>query len=141
VGPKYWESLSTSFSVAVKKRLRTLSKSGDTVDLQPRILTFTLEVMMVLLFGERVMNDLMDQEFSDAFNDAQSTLAKRMRLPGLYWLYDGHYFRRSCTTVKEYVDRYVGRYLSDHNDDQYLIRDQVINLLVTGRDTTASLIT
>jgi len=70
VGPKYWESLSTSFSVAVKKRLRTLSKSGDTVDLQPRILTFTLEVMMVLLFGERVMNDLMDQEFSDAFNDA-----------------------------------------------------------------------
>ncbi|PWY75532.1 cytochrome P450 [Aspergillus heteromorphus CBS 117.55] len=99
------------------------------------------------------------QGFADAFNTAQEYLAARSRALGFYWLINPKEFREANRRVHEVVDHYVrraleskrhpekqsGRYifaeaLAADNDDPRVLRDNMLNILLAGRDTTASLL-
>ncbi|RPB02863.1 cytochrome P450 [Choiromyces venosus 120613-1] len=97
--------------------------------------------------------------FARAFNVSQAYLIKRARLRGLYWMINPPRFRRSNAIVHALVDRYVdmalhpekrtrkvsGKYVfldaiaAETKDAKYL-RDQCLNILLAGRDTTAGLL-
>ncbi|KAJ5949971.1 hypothetical protein N7454_001555 [Penicillium verhagenii] len=101
------------------------------------------------------------QGFADAFTIAQDYLAARSRAQGLYWLVNPKAFREANSQVHEVVDHYVnvaleskrnpdkkddsGRYifldaLAADTDDPKILRDNMLNILLAGRDTTASLL-
>ncbi|KAJ5131111.1 uncharacterized protein N7515_007150 [Penicillium bovifimosum] len=101
------------------------------------------------------------QGFADAFGMAQDYLSTRSRFQGLYWLVNPKEFREANRRVHEVVDYYVhraleskrnpekknadGRYifleaLAEDTDDPKLLRDNMLNILLAGRDTTASLL-
>ncbi|KAJ5179372.1 hypothetical protein N7492_002582 [Penicillium capsulatum] len=101
------------------------------------------------------------QGFADAFTTAQDYLAARSRAQGLYWLVNPKEFREANRRVHEVVDHYVkvaleskrdpekkdqsGRYifldaLAADTDDPKMLRDNMLNILLAGRDTTASLL-
>ncbi|OJJ76856.1 hypothetical protein ASPBRDRAFT_114633 [Aspergillus brasiliensis CBS 101740] len=100
------------------------------------------------------------QGFAEAFNRAQEYLAARSRAMAFYWLVNPKEFREANQLVHEVVDHYVclaleakrhpetkepGRYifaeaLAADTDDPRVIRDNMLNILLAGRDTTASLL-
>ncbi|KAJ5594619.1 uncharacterized protein N7459_000827 [Penicillium hispanicum] len=101
------------------------------------------------------------QGFADAFTTAQDYLAARSRAQGLYWLVNPKEFREANRRVHEVVDHYVNvaleskrnperkdassRYifldaLAADTDDPKILRDNMLNILLAGRDTTASLL-
>ena len=151
------------FQEPIKDLVEALPSHG-VVDLQPFLSRFTLDVTTALLFGESVAslknsNDSEKREFSEAFNLAQDCVAKRLRLQILYWLLGGRNYRRACKTVHRFADQIIDKQLSrrtqdTENEARYVfldslaqntssrtsLRSHVINILVAGRDTTASLI-
>ncbi|KAJ9657771.1 hypothetical protein H2198_004078 [Neophaeococcomyces mojaviensis] len=144
--------------------LNILQTHGGTVDLQPHFFALTLDVSTAFLFGESVgsltgstAKDAAD--FATAFNVAQDYVAKRMRLQDLYWVVGGAKFRKACGTVHSFADFIIDKNLSAGRKeeragkyvfldslakacpDRRVLRSQIINILVAGRDTTACLIT
>lgn len=145
--------------------LNVLHRQGGIVDLQPLLYRYTLDMSTALLFGRSVgslINEGRDS-FAESFRDASNTTAFRARLGDLYWIYTPVNFTNSCKAVKRFVDEYVRNALdsrSEDNDrpaqddsDQYrfirdlqndfkdpvTVRDQLVNVLLAGRDSTASL--
>lgn len=100
------------------------------------------------------------QGFAEAFNTAQDYLAARSRAVNFYWMVNPKEFQDATKRVHEVVDHYVrlaiesknhpekkepGRYifaeaLAADNDDPKVLRDNMLNILLAGRDTTASLL-
>ncbi|KAI0544108.1 cytochrome P450 [Xylaria curta] len=143
----------------------------DEVDLQPLFFRLTFETTMFLLFGKYAydLNCVMKQEstFADAFNLAQDYLAHRGRLGHMYWLFGGKKFNDACKTCHSFIDEAVGMALkasegesnSQHKqvDDEgsyifidalvqqtrnpIVLRDQCLNVLLAGRDTTGCCLT
>ena len=133
------------------------------VDLQPIFFALTLNVNVDLVSGgsssfREILGSSSSPDFMLSFDLAQDTLAKRMRVQHLYFLVGGRAFYRACGTVRRCVDRAIKEHFSTRAiDDPFRtdslldvlrrngvesdqIRDQVINLMVAGRDTTACLI-
>lgn len=108
-----------------------------------------------------------EKGFAYAFNRAQDGILDRIRAQRLYWLINPPEFRAAVKTVHKVVDYYVDKALSkQHNvseeeknidsasssryvflealaretQDRRTLRDQILNILVAGRDTTASLL-
>lgn len=107
-------------------------------------------------------------EFGDAFNAAQEVLMKRTVAQNFYWMIDSKEFRQACEVCKDFTSSYVdlalkrtAKYVSSSEKekaknepqsyvfldelaketrDPIILRDQAINTLVAGRDTTASLL-
>lgn len=98
--------------------------------------------------------------FAGSFDYASMISALRLRLADFYWLYTPSKFTKACKTIKRYANDFVERALRDENknrketgDDRYafihelyedlkdttLVRDQLVNVLIAGRDTTACL--
>ncbi|KAI0203136.1 cytochrome P450 [Astrocystis sublimbata] len=132
------------------------------VDLQPLFFNLTLDTATALLFGRSVYSlragidqEVANQEFAECFNKAQEGLAKRFRLVPFHNLYNPPEFRRACQTVHTFVDNYIkerNQTKSQHTEDQATwfldqiiegssdlaeVRDQLLNVLLAGRDTTA----
>jgi cytochrome P450 len=132
------------------------------VDLQPLFFNLTLDTTTALLFGRSVysLRASVDQaaenrEFAENFNIAQEGLAKRFRLTPFHFIYNPGRFRRACQKVHRFVERYIqqskqqtrntARDQSSWFLDQLVegsqtdaeIRDQLLNVLLAGRDTTA----
>lgn len=103
------------------------------------------------------------QGFADAFNYSQEILAQRTRAQGFYWLINPKDFQEANKLVHKFVDYYVeralryvesgnakvpneqGRYvfleaLALETRDRKVLRDQLVNILLAGRDTTSSLL-
>lgn len=99
--------------------------------------------------------------FAEAFNTAQAYLASRSRAQNFYWLINPKEFQEANKRVHEVVDHYVylaldakrhpekkdpnGRYifrdaLAEETDNPKTLRDEMLNILLAGRDTTASLL-
>jgi cytochrome P450 len=152
----------------VEKFVNLVKESASTgpVDLQPLFFCLTLDVTTAVFFGKSV-NSLgkqgsgVETGFGKAFNDAQHQLARRGRLGDLYWLLGGRSFRRDCKTVHQFVDGIVADALARseasvaskrnggfvfldaliaETKNPKVIRDQLINILLAGRDTTACLL-
>jgi len=103
--------------------------------------------------------------FRDEFTVAQETLMWRIRMQSLYWLMDSRAFRRACARCRRFIDQYVAialnpnrlaaeknaratdrakeKYvlldkLAETTQDPIELRDQLLQLLTAGRDTTAT---
>lgn len=139
------------------------------VNLQPLFFLLTLDVTTAAVLG-RSTNSLQDQggklglAFANAFDTGQHYLAVRGRLGDLYWLFGGKNFRAACDFVHNFVDNIVAVALNktgggissgtEQEKENYLfidaliartrdpkvIRDQLVNVLLAGRDTTACLL-
>ena len=139
------------------------------MDLQPLFFLLTLDVTTAAVLGQST-NSLQDQggkvglAFANAFDTGQHYLAVRGRLGDLYWLFGGKKFRAACDFVHSFVDNIVADALNkkggtestgkEEERDHYLfidalvartrdpkvIRDQLVNVLLAGRDTTACLL-
>ncbi|KAL2784343.1 n-alkane-inducible cytochrome P450 [Aspergillus keveii] len=145
---------------AAVEDLISSNPANDIVDLQPLFFRLTFETTLFLLFGQDLSTvkskDAFGQEsdFADAFNLAQGYLAKRGRLCDLYWLLGGKEFRRACTVCHEFFDDAVQHALDraamstkpnvgerTGPYDRKALRDQCLNILLAGRDTTACCLT
>ncbi|OJJ84707.1 cytochrome P450 [Aspergillus glaucus CBS 516.65] len=98
------------------------------------------------------------QGFAEAFGLAQDYLASRSRASDLYWMVNPKEFQEANKRVHEVVDHYVrlamksekekppgSRYifaeaLAAETSDPKVLRDNMLNILLAGRDTTASLL-
>ncbi|KAL4804012.1 cytochrome P450 [Aspergillus unguis] len=98
--------------------------------------------------------------FADAFNTALEYLNKRSLALNFYWMINPKEFRDANRRVHEVVDHYVyqaieaqkhpekkepGRYIfaeavAADSADPKVLRDEMLNILLAGRDTTASLL-
>src|SRR5262249_37830566 len=100
-----------------------------------------------------------NREFAESFNIAQEGLAKRFRLAPFHFVYNPPAFRRACRNVHQFVEKYIRerglmntgtRVEETDNPASWFIdqvaeesatvvdlRDQLLNVLLAGRDTTA----
>lgn len=99
------------------------------------------------------------QGFAEAFNLAQEYIAARSRAADLYWMVNSRAAREAINKVHSLVDNYVhlaleSRHRQEKQGDRYIflqalaaetqdpkvLRDNLLNILLAGRDTTASLL-
>ncbi|OIW28801.1 cytochrome P450 [Coniochaeta ligniaria NRRL 30616] len=102
-----------------------------------------------------------NREFAESFNIAQEGLAKRFRLAPFHFMYNPPAFRKACRSVHSFVERYIRehRFMDSASGDWDMaqqgsaswfitqvaresaterdLRDQLLNVLLAGRDTTA----
>ena len=150
------------FREHVDNLLASLNSSKRTIDLQPLFFKLTLDTTTALLLGRSVyslradeINDAGNKAFAENFDIAQGGLAKRFRLAPWHSLYSPPQFRRSCSKVHQFVDEYIleravpkgkgnGQESSESFIDELaqvsnskeMLRDQLLNILLAGRDTT-----
>lgn len=139
------------------------SSPDGSVDLQPLFFEYTLGTTTDLLFGEP-HNSLpkVDRDtLRDNFDSASLVSAIRLRLADLFWIYTPASFRRSCKSVQDWGSFFANKaidYLQEHGEqeasekypfivdlwrdmqDRDLVRDQLLHVLIAGRDTTACLL-
>lgn len=119
------------------------------------------------LFGRSVytLKAGADQEdrnrvFAESFEVAQDGLVKRYRLAPFHFLYNPPAFRKACRSVHQFVEEYIResgvmqrdgaedskektssswftQQIAKNSADERELRDQLLNLLLAGRDTTA----
>ena len=143
--------------------LATLASSTSVIDLQPEFFRFTLATTTSLIFGEPFAG--LDPEDHDIFGknfDYGSLIsAMRLRLADWCFLYTPPMYKKSCSMVKGYAMCYVNHAMKDVKEngvdaafehhpfildlykelkDPILVRDQLMNVLIAGRDTTACLL-
>lgn len=136
--------------------------SSGVVDLQPLFFNLTLDTATALLFGKSVYSLKADTEqdasnklFAESFNIAQEGLAKRFRIAPWHFLYNPPAFQKACANVHRFVEQYIDSLNLGENDSlddksygfikqvalesasKQDLRDQLLNVLLAGRDTTA----
>ncbi|KAK7187736.1 cytochrome P450 [Paraphaeosphaeria sporulosa] len=107
-----------------------------------------------------VSGSFIDDEntFAIAFDKGQDYLAQSGRLGGLHWLIDSSDFRIQCKRVHEHVDNAIMQVLQEQDTgdkqstqsilqdlvqqstEKKVLREQCLNVLLAGRDTTACLL-
>ncbi|EMG50164.1 Cytochrome P450 52A10 [Candida maltosa Xu316] len=99
------------------------------------------------------------KDFAEAFNKSQVYLSTRSLLQSLYWLVNSSDFKRCNKIVHKFSDYYIKKALTatpeeleKHSSyiflyelakqtrDPIVLRDQSLNILLAGRDTTAGLL-
>jgi cytochrome P450 len=150
------------FDEHVENLISNLRSANGVVDLQPHFLRFTLATTTALIFGEPVvaLPGAETDTFEKAFDYSSYISAIRLRLADLEWIYKPAKFRKACAVVKEYASHFVQLALDDMEkngeeaaserhafilelykemQDPVLVRDQLVHVLIAGRDTTACL--
>ena len=109
--------------------------------------------------GSKNQSTHQEKAFAYAFDRGQMYLAKAARLGDLYWTAHNKDFREQCRICNEFIDYFVQRalnlkkertdekkkyvfleQLAEATQDPVQIRTELINILLAGRDTTASLL-
>ena len=152
-----------AFHEHVDNLLECLAASKGSIDLQPLFFKLTLDTTTALLLGQSVyslraeeVNDVGNKAFAENFDIAQGGLAKRFRLAPWHSLYSPLQFRRSCSVVHQFIDAYIHErsvkmeknterdtsqsfvdQLAQESSSHAMLRDQLLNILLAGRDTTA----
>ncbi|KAJ6059907.1 hypothetical protein N7444_003546, partial [Penicillium canescens] len=136
--------------------------SNGVVDLQPLFFDMTLDIATALLFGRSVytLRAGIDQHeenrlFAESFDIAQEGLAKRFRIAPWQFLYNPPKFRKACANVHRFVEGYIKesklenveihekkgygfiKQIAEKPSSIEELRDQLLNVLLGGRDTTA----
>lgn len=158
-----------TFETHVSHLIDSLPKDGATVDLSERFFRLTIDSATEFLFGESTQSLTRgsDQAFAVAFNRGQEHIAKLSRFGMFAWLLvRDPQWEKDRDFVHGFVDYYVqkglakrsellagkpstgesGRYifldeLVRQTTDPIRIRSELLNILLAGRDTTASLLT
>ena len=139
--------------------IERLNASSGITDVQPMFYRLTLDTTIAMILGQPVesFKHEIGDFFSKAFDKASLVTGTRARLGDMYFLYRPRGFFKACDTIKRYTHRFVtdtlrreeeslvkfgkSSFISElHRDNQdlQLVRDQVINVLLAGRDTTAA---
>ncbi|KAF2726017.1 putative P450 monooxygenase [Polychaeton citri CBS 116435] len=160
-----------TFERHVASLIAALPQDGTTtVDLGELFFRLTMDSATEFLFGESThsLTTGSVEGFADAFNRSQDGVAKISRYDVLgKFLPKDKQFEKDCKFVHDFVDYYVekglqkrpqllqqekegtsnnGRYifideLVRQTTDKVQIRSELLNILLAGRDTTASLLT
>ncbi|PVH72470.1 cytochrome P450 [Cadophora sp. DSE1049] len=152
----------------VAKLIQHIPRDGSPVDMQELFFRMTLDSATEFLFGESV-NSLDDgrvspTNFAEDFNVSQIGLAVRIRMGPLTPFHFDRLFWKATADARGYVNRFVeqavefrkatdnkvlsekaGQYvflheLSKRTLDKKELTDQLLNILLAGRDTTAGLL-
>jgi cytochrome P450 len=144
------------------ERIRKGSVDGR-VDLKPLMFEYTLNTTTALLFGElhSSMSKEQHEVVAENFDVASFGCGIRLRLADAAFLYQPKEFREACKAVREWATFFADKamkYKDDNGEDaaaeRYpfiidlwremgdvgLVRDQLLHVLVAGRDSTASLL-
>lgn len=154
-----------ALTVHVEELVGDIQKTAidGVVDLRPLMFEYTLDTTTMLLFGEPHSN--MDEEkrnaVRDDFDAASFAVGIRVRLADGAFLYNPPRFQKACKAVREWATFFAAKaiqYKDDYGEvaaaDKYafiidlwremqdvdLVRDQLLHILVAGRDSTASLL-
>lgn len=152
----------TGFGEHIDDLIANLQLCSGVVDLQPFFFRFTLATTTALIFGQPIKDygNETQHQFASSFDYASLISATRIRLADFYWAYTPTKYRESCRIVKEYATNFIKqasetnkdekteqeekyafiRDLHDEYKDPILVRDQLVNVLIAGRDTTAALL-
>ena len=161
---KQYENLEI-FKETVDDLIDVLPKDGRVVDLFPFFNRLTLDTTTAFLFGESAQSlkapeSTGEQVFADAYKIGLDIVAQRFRIPFGYKLLRRKELQDACNVVHGFADRIIERNLSRDREadaksfkyvfldnmaesipDRRALRDQIINILIAGRDTTACLLT
>ncbi|KAL8819107.1 MAG: hypothetical protein Q9191_007804 [Dirinaria sp. TL-2023a] len=151
------------FREHVDSLIDSLPTPHGVVDLQPLFFNLTLDTTTALLLGRSVHSlkgesGSTNTAFQENFNRAQEGLAKRFRIAPWQSLYNPTKFRSACADVHHFVDDYISDWnvrrktgveqsssysfideLTRASSGPQAIRDQLLNILLAGRDSTACL--
>lgn len=147
--------------------LQAIPRDNSTVDLQELFFGLSLDFATEFLFGESTnsiapgLSTESNAEFVNALNQSQAYIAYEGRRP-LSGIFPNFQFKRDIKVVHSFIDRWVqlgiekrkthqsekvsdGRYifldeLAQSTEDPIQIRSELLNILLAGRDTTASLL-
>jgi len=133
------------------------------IDLKPLMFEYTLNTTTALLFGEP--HNSMPKEQANAvrqnYDEASFGCSIRVRLADAAFLYNTAKFKKACQAVREWATFFASKamqYKDEHEEkaaaekypfiidlwkemhDFDLVRDQLLHILVAGRDSTASLL-
>ena len=147
------------FREHVENTIEKLKTYSANIDLQPFFYRLTFDTTIAMILGQPVesfRHETWDL-FSKSFDKASLVTATRVRLGDLYFLYAPRGYFAACKTVKSYAYQFVDNSLQQERDgtsksdkftfitdlhheyqDIGLVRDQVLNVLIAGRDTTAA---
>jgi cytochrome P450 len=142
--------------------------TGFEIDIKERLLDLSLKMITDFLLGVSTdtgnkSSDATDwmERFSAEFNTAFEWIAKRERFKIFYWMVDGLEFRKSCSAAKRLVDELISRAMELrktkkigsasetyvaleplllHEQDPKPIRDQYMNLILAGKDSSGALL-
>ncbi|KAG4419738.1 hypothetical protein IFR04_007145 [Cadophora malorum] len=159
-----------TFETHIQQFISKIPRDGQTVDLQALFFKLTLDSATEFLFGHSVnsLNSSENSEqdkFGRLFDLAQSRLGNRSRLGRLANLFRDSEFDEACKFVHQFVDKIIFQALEKSHprdpeksiesaSDRYVfleelikstqdprqLRDELLNILLAGRDTTASLL-
>lgn len=138
------------------------SKQNSPFDIQKVFYNLTLDIASDFLFGESIESlNGANQKFVQDFDNTLIHISYRVLLQKFYWLYNFKKFHASIDGVHATIDKFVEKALntSQHDlqiysqqrytllyelvqktRDPRVLRDQLLNILVAGRDTTAGLL-
>ena len=146
-----------------------LPRDGSTIDLQKLFFSMTLDSATEFLFGQSVGaqgagHGSEADRFQRAFDFAQHQMPDRNRLGIMNRLIPSAKFNAACKVVHAWADRYVEQWprkresekslkptsenskyvcleqIADQVQDSRQLRDEMLNVLLAGRDTTAGLL-
>ncbi|KAJ5517892.1 Cytochrome P450 E-class CYP52 [Penicillium expansum] len=124
--------------------LRSATASG-VVDLQPHLFRFTLATTTALIFGEPVfaLPGAETDTFEKAFDYASYISAIRLRLADLEWIWKpanlpSTIWKKNGEEAASERHAFILE-LYKEMQDKVLVRDQLVHVLIAGRDTTACL--
>lgn len=146
--------------------LEKILDKGEFVNIQHLFHQLTMDTATEFLFGEsvdsldnsqRVVNGVSAAEFVEAYTLCLRWSLFRIQFGPLYKLITSRKFRDSIARARRFVEYFVQQALDrpiDKNESSYVfthelakvtrdpvvIRDQAFNVLLAGRDTTASLL-
>ena len=146
-------------------RFTSLFPHNAKFDIQAYFFALTLDTATDFLFGESVESLLDDNvgnpavgTFAEAFNSAQLWIVVKLKAGPLYKYVANKECAHHCTISRDFVGKYVekclntdlekqkeerkGKYvfldaLAENFRDKTVLTDQIMNILLAGRDTTA----
>ena len=158
----------TTFETHVSQLIKNLPRNGQTVDLQELFFQLTMDSATDFLFGESTnclgsAASSSNMKFPECWNRGQEAIAERSRSGKIgRLLNDRAQFEKDTQFVHDFADKFVrkglelrknmdlekaeeGRYIFLHElvkqtSDPVQIRSELLNILLAGRDTTASLL-
>ncbi|KAK1782742.1 cytochrome P450 [Copromyces sp. CBS 386.78] len=150
------------FSKHVGNFLNAIPKNGSTFDMQELLLSMTMDSSTDFLLGYST-NSLLEpspeaKQFLEDFEYTSREAAKKARLGTLLLLLPDGEFQAAVTRVREYVRTYIRKSQAEKTDkkerdyiflheilqsgaDEEHAIDQVLSVIIAGRDTTAAAMT
>ena len=149
-------------------RMMSLFPDNKVFDIQPYFFALTMDTSTEFLFGESVESLLTEKgsepargTFPEAFHTAGLLISLKLKAGLMYWAVANKETARACKISRDFVGKYVDKALAtdpekkgegrekyvfldalaEEYKDRTVLTDQIINILLAGRDTTAALLT